>query len=356
MELGYFTMPLHPPGSDFTKTIDDDLEQIVMLDQFGYKEAWIGEHFTFAWENIPSPDLFIAKAVPMTENIVLGTGVTCMPIHNPAVVAHRIAQLDHLAHGRFHWGVGSSSTPGDYEMFGFDAEKIDRRKATREGVDAVLKLWEDPKPGLYEGQNWHFRIPEPKDDIGLRVHIKPYQKPHPPIAMAGSSPKSDTLVLAGERGWISMSINLVPISVVKTHWEAVEEGAQRTGRTPDRSTWRIAREVYVADTTAQARKEAAEGTLTRDFQQYWFKLFGQGRFRQHPDMPETDVTPEYLMDNLWIVGSPDDVANQLRCIYEEVGGFGVLLAMGHEWNPKDRWLNSMRLLINEVMPQLEDLA
>lgn len=355
MELGYFTMPLHPPGADFTKTIDDDLEQIVTLDQLGYKEAWVGEHFTFAWENIPSPDLFIAKAVPMTENIILGTGVTCMPIHNPAVVAHRIAQLDHLAHGRFYWGVGSSSTPGDYEMFGFDAEKIDRRQATREGVDAVLKLWQDPEPGLYEGQNWNFRIPEPRDEIGLRVHIKPYQKPHPPIAMAGSSPKSDTLVLAGERGWISMSINLVPISVIKTHWEAVEEGAQRTGRTPDRSMWRIAREVYVADTTAQARKEAAENTLTRDFQQYWFKLFGQERFRQHPDMAETDVTPEYLMDNLWIVGSPDDVANRLRSIYEEVGGFGVLLAMGHEWNPKDRWVNSMRLLIDEVMPQLADL-
>ena len=44
MELGYFTMPLHPPGSDITKTLEDDLEQIVTLDKLGYKEAWIGEH------------------------------------------------------------------------------------------------------------------------------------------------------------------------------------------------------------------------------------------------------------------------------------------------------------------------
>ena len=74
------------------------MAQVVTLDRMGYKEAYIGEHFTFTWENIPSPDLFIAKAVAMTENIVFGTGITCMPIHNPAVVAHRIAQLDHLAH------------------------------------------------------------------------------------------------------------------------------------------------------------------------------------------------------------------------------------------------------------------
>ena len=154
MKLGFFTMPLHPPGSDLTRTMDDDMEQIVILDELGYIEAWIGEHFTFEWENIPSPELFIAKALGLTKNIVFGTGVTCMPIHNPASVAHRIAQLDHLAHGRFYWGVGSSSVPGDRELFMFDDEKGDRRKATREGVDAVLQIWEDPKPGLYESDYW----------------------------------------------------------------------------------------------------------------------------------------------------------------------------------------------------------
>ena len=42
MELGYFTMPLHPPGSNITQTLDDDLDQIVTLDSLGYREAWIG--------------------------------------------------------------------------------------------------------------------------------------------------------------------------------------------------------------------------------------------------------------------------------------------------------------------------
>ena len=56
----------------------------------------------------------------MTSKIVLGTGVTCMPNHNPFVLAHRIAQLDHMARGRLHWGVGSGGFPGDFEVFGFD--------------------------------------------------------------------------------------------------------------------------------------------------------------------------------------------------------------------------------------------
>ena len=71
----------------------------------------------------------------------------------------------------------------------------DRRQSTREGIEAVLKIWTDPEPGHYKTDFWEFKIPEDRPNI-VSVHMKPYQKPHPPIAMAGSSPKSDTLVLA----------------------------------------------------------------------------------------------------------------------------------------------------------------
>lgn len=360
MEVGFFTMPLHPPGSDYTQTLDDDLEQLVVLDELGYKEAWIGEHFTSVWENIPAPDLFIAKALAMTKNIVLGTGVTCMPNHNPFMIAHRIALLDHLAHGRFHWGVGSGGFIGDFKVFGFDPETGEHRSMARDAVDVVLKIWDDPEPGVYEHKWWRFTIPEPIDEIGLRFHLKPYQKPHPPIGVAGVSPNSETLRLAGERGWIPMSINLVPASQLATHWEAVQEGAQRTGRVADRSIWRIAREVYIADTTEQARKDALEGVLSRDFERYFKPLLTEMKvlslMKKDPDMPDSEVTPEYLVDNIWVVGSPDDVTEKLRRLYDDVGGFGVLLAMGHEWQPRDKWVNSMTVLAKEVMPRLAELS
>jgi alkanesulfonate monooxygenase SsuD/methylene tetrahydromethanopterin reductase-like flavin-dependent oxidoreductase (luciferase family) len=221
MEVGYFTMPMHPPGSDISQTLEDDLQQIITLDKLGYKEAWIGEHFTTVWENIPAPDLFIAQALALTNNIVLGTGVTCMPNHNPFVLAHRIAQLDQMAKGRFHWGIGSGGFPGDFEVFGFNPATGDNRAMTQEALELVLQIWDDPKPGLYESNYWSFTIPEPDDEIGLRFHMKPYQLPHPPIGVAGVSENSDTLIQAGERGWIPMSINLVPGRILKTHWDAV---------------------------------------------------------------------------------------------------------------------------------------
>ena len=72
-------------------------------------------------------------------------------------------------------------------------------------------------------------------------------------------------------------------------------------------------------------------------------------------MPDSEVTLKYIMDNIWIVGTPDDVTEKIRALYDEVGGFGVLLAMGHEWIPHEKWKHSMKLLSDTVIPRLSDL-
>ncbi len=341
-----------------TETLKSDLHQIVMLDELGYEEAWIGEHFTAEWENIPSPELFIAQAIGVTKKIRLGTGVTCMPNHNPFVLAHRIAQLDHMAEGRFNWGIGTGSFPGDTQVFGYDEDGgVDARAFTRAALETILKIWENPEPGLYESEWWKFRIPEPEDDIGLRTHITPYQKPHPPIGVAGISPNSSTLKMAGQLGWIPMSINLTPPSLLKTHWAAIEEGAREAGKTPDRSLWRVAREIFIADTTAEARRAVRDGVMARDFENYFMRILRRGDmfkiFKNDPDMPDSDVTIDYLIDNVFVVGSVDEVTQKLNDISGEIGGFGTLLAMGHEWDPYEPWLESMSLLVKEVLPKVD---
>src|SRR2546430_4361573 len=160
------------------------------------------------------------------------------PAH--AGAAHRPARPDGA--GRFYWGVGSGGFPGDFELFGVDPKSGEQRGITRAILDLILELWNDPKPGLYESKHWRFRIPEPQEDIGLSLHLRPYQRPHPPIGVAGVSPKSETLVMAGERGYIPMSINFVPARTLRTHWDSVDAGGRRAGRQADRSTWRLARD------------------------------------------------------------------------------------------------------------------
>ena len=99
--------PFIRPAPPFPRRSKKTWSRWFFLDEIGFREAWIGEHFTAGWENIPAPDLFIAKAAALTERIIFGTGVSCLPQHDPFMLAHRIAVLDHLLKGRFYWGVGS---------------------------------------------------------------------------------------------------------------------------------------------------------------------------------------------------------------------------------------------------------
>jgi alkanesulfonate monooxygenase SsuD/methylene tetrahydromethanopterin reductase-like flavin-dependent oxidoreductase (luciferase family) len=76
--------------------------------------------------------------------------------------------------------------------------------------------------------------------------------------------------------------------------------------------------VYVSDTDALARREALEGPLGRDYRDYFLPLLKKIRgfelLKVDPAMPDSDVTLNYLLDNIWIVGSPDTVAAKLAAL------------------------------------------
>ncbi|WP_307756358.1 LLM class flavin-dependent oxidoreductase, partial [uncultured Bradyrhizobium sp.] len=117
MELGYFTMPSHPPECGLKEGHDWDLQTLRWLDELGYQEAWIGEHHTAPWEPHPSPDLLVAQALLQTKNIRIGPGGFLLPYHHPAELANRVAMLDHLSNGRLNFGVAASGLPSDWAMF-----------------------------------------------------------------------------------------------------------------------------------------------------------------------------------------------------------------------------------------------
>ena len=120
MELGYFSMPSHPPECGLKQGHDWDLQMLRWLDELGYQEAWIGEHHTAPWEPHPAPDLLVAQALRETKNIRLGPGGFLLPYHHPAELANRVAMLDHLSDGRLNFGVAASGLPSDWAMFNVD--------------------------------------------------------------------------------------------------------------------------------------------------------------------------------------------------------------------------------------------
>jgi alkanesulfonate monooxygenase SsuD/methylene tetrahydromethanopterin reductase-like flavin-dependent oxidoreductase (luciferase family) len=358
MDLGLFTMPSHPPERSFFDGQQWDLQVLRWADELGFSEAWIGEHHTAPWEPNPTPDLLVAQALLQTKNLRIGPGGFLLPYHHPAELANRVAMLDHLSQGRLNFGVAASGLPSDWQMFNVDGMSGQNREMTRESLDIILKMWSATEPFHYEGKFW--KVDRPPEMLGLlRPHIKPLQTPHPPIGVAGLSKNSDTLKLAGERGFIPMSLNLNP-AYVASHWDSVEVGAQRTGRKPSRREWRMVREVFVADTDEEAWRHSAGGMMGRMYDEYFLPLlggFGYKEFLKHrPDVPDSDVTPEYCAKHNWVVGSPSTVAERLEQVYHELGGFGCLLLFCFDYSEDAKaWLHSMELLAKEVMPKLAHL-
>lgn len=358
MQLGLFAMPAHPPERDIKQGFEFDLEVIRWLDELGYGEAWVGEHHTVPWEPNPAPDLLLVRAFAETRNIRLGPGGFLLPFHHPAALASRLVLLDHLSGGRLNFGVAASSIPTDQALFGVSPG--DTRAMTRESLDIILKLWDGEGPFTHKGKYWTVSRPEPMAGGIFTPFLKPVQRPHPPVGVAGLSPSSDTLKWAGERGFMPMSLNL-NANYLSGHWAAVEAGAAAAGRTAKRSDWRMVREVLVADTDEEAWRLAVHGAMGRMTEEYSLgvvRAFGALPFLKHdPAVADSDVTVEYLARTSWLIGSPETVARKIEELHHQVGGFGVLLALGFDYiDDRQAWRRSLELLAKEVAPRIKHLG
>ena len=65
----------------------------------------------------------------------------------------------------------------------------------------------------------------------------------------------------------------------------------------------------------------------------------------------------YMIDRgAFFCGDPDTVYNQIKELYDEIGGFGVLLLIaGKDWGNREQRHRSMRLFMSDVAPRLAQL-
>ncbi len=105
MRLGYFTMPLHTIERNPLDTLQEDRDAIILADQLGFYDAFVGEHLTDQAENVTNSFIFLATLISETKQIKLGTGTSNLSQAHPTLVAAHAAMFDHLAKGRFIFGI-----------------------------------------------------------------------------------------------------------------------------------------------------------------------------------------------------------------------------------------------------------
>ncbi len=357
MDLGLFMMPLHPPHRSFTDVLREDGDKIVLADQLGYAEAWVGEHYTASTEPITSPLIFMASLIARTKNIKFATGVINMPNHHPAIVAGEVAMFDHLSGGRLIFGIGTGALASDFELFGSGDGK-EREAKMLESIDMIQKIWASDPPYDLPGKYWTVRVRDNiVPELGVGTMAKPLQQPHPPIGLSVMSPFSSSMTTAAKRGWIPISANFIPEYSIASHWKKYAEGCEAVGRPATGADWRVARNIVVARTDEEARAIAMNpnGSLNYYFSYLW-RALSIGNYtiaaRPDPKMNDADVTTDMLIDKIVIHGSPKTVAEKLIAFRERVGPFGKLVLACPDWEGANDAVQreSMRLLATEVMP------
>ena len=356
MQLGFFTMPIHPLGKDWRQSLREDQDAFLLADELGFAEAYCGEHATDAAENITSCMVFLATLAGRTRRTRLGTGTVNVPNSHPAAVAAQAAMLDHLLDGRFVLGVSPGGLLSDAEAFGNLG--ADRNAMFVEGINMILDLWaRDPPYGL-QGRYWSVTtektfVPE----IGQGIIPRPLQRPHPPIVVTAVAPHSKGVTEAAARGWEPISANFLMPVWVRSHWPRYAEGCARAGRPADPANWRVAKSIFVAEDDATARRYATDpdGPYRYYYRSLMTKLVRNGRaalFKEDPAEPDEAVTLDRVCERLVIHGSVDSVVDQLLAFREEVGDFGTLLYAGKDWRNPALARRSMVLMAEQVLPRV----
>ncbi|MBI3329374.1 MAG: LLM class flavin-dependent oxidoreductase [Nitrospinae bacterium] len=163
------------------------IEQVLCAEEMGFDSFWLVEHhFLTGFSASPCPEVMLGALSKLTTRIRLGFGVSILPYHHPVRVAERVAMLDQLTDGRVEFGTGRSNA---YEQLGLGVDPRNTRAMWDEALTMIPQIWQ-AEEFSWEGQFWN--VPK------RRVLPKPYQKPHPPIWVAGTQPS--TYTLAAEKG------------------------------------------------------------------------------------------------------------------------------------------------------------
>jgi alkanesulfonate monooxygenase SsuD/methylene tetrahydromethanopterin reductase-like flavin-dependent oxidoreductase (luciferase family) len=359
MRLGYFTMPVHPMHRSWVETLKEDREAIILADRLGFHDAFMGEHLTDACENITNSMMFLSSLIPDTRQIKLATGTSNLSHMHPVLIAVHAAMFDHMAEGRFVFGVSPGALPSDSEALG-NLEQ-DRNKMFAEAIDVILAIWEGEPPYDIAFPDNRYKVSTARTmtlDLGVGYLHKPYQRPRPEIVGTVVAPFSPGVVLMGKRDFHPLSANFLLSKHLKSHWENYRKGKAGVGAEAKVADWRVARAIFVADDDKVAARYGRhdEKSPYRFYYEQMRRKMERGKrlyvFKATNDQPDEEITLDWVMDHCVIYGTVNKVVDQILALREEIGDFGELVYAGMD--AVDAALNrrSMQLMAEEVMPRV----
>ncbi len=327
------------------------------VEQYGLDGVWLAErHFATHRRptdpmgvGIPSvvsvPLVWASAIAARTERLRIGTGVSVLPLCHPIRLAEEAATVDQISRGRLDFGVGRSGFARAYEGYGIPY--AESRERFQEALDVILGAWRDDRL-TYEGTYFSCE--------NLCVMPRPYQRPHPPIRIAATTP--DTFPMVGKMGFALVTgVRGFDLPEVAENLAQYRDAWQHAGH-PGEGDVYLRIPIYVAASDADGIEEPKESTMRsyrRMAENFARSASGPGTAASEARVARgirlSQVTYEELLRDRLAYGSPETVGEKLRYLRDELHLSGVIMEsnVGGQLSP-EQVLNSIRLYAQEVAP------
>jgi len=334
------------PGMSTAEALHRVVEFCRFAEELGFDGYHAAEqHFTPYVVNPDSLQLFTYVAAK-TKTLKFCSAVAVLPLHHPIQFAERAALLDVLSEGRLSVGIGRGYQRRAFE--GYNVPMEDSAERFDEYLDIVKRAW-GPEPFTYDGR--YYKNAEP-----ISVNPKPFQKPHPPIWVAGVSFHSLEKIGRGDYGFIkNFADNL---DTCRQQVEAYRAARRAAGLPASGDRARIGRQTCVLDDAKEAN--ALAETYAREFQRLFAgavsklpvgKSYEHYRSEQYQRDRGLGVAFDYASYAAFsIFGDPKAAIDRIAYLRDEIGYNEIDFNLGFGGMPTEIVRRVMRTLAEKVMP------
>jgi alkanesulfonate monooxygenase SsuD/methylene tetrahydromethanopterin reductase-like flavin-dependent oxidoreductase (luciferase family) len=333
-------------GVDQDGAFKDMFGVVDAAEAWGLDIVWLAEMLVNPARSVLSAPLLVASWIAArTTRLRTGTAVQLIPLNHPLRIAGEVSTLDHLSQGRFDFGIGRSGSPRAYDALGVAYDESQARFF--EALEIILRAWKG-EPFSYEGRYYRFDR--------TAVSPRPYQRPHPPVRMAATTP--ETFPKVGHMG-LPIFVGLRGMSIpelaghLKSYRQAWHEGGH-----PGAGDVCLRIPLYAAPTETAARDEPRETIMYYFQRQADLTLAPIGRAGTGPvERLQTQahtlsaLSFEEILDTKVAFGTGPHLVDRLRELKEELHLTGIAAELNPGGLlPLERELRSLEIMTHQVMP------
>jgi alkanesulfonate monooxygenase SsuD/methylene tetrahydromethanopterin reductase-like flavin-dependent oxidoreductase (luciferase family) len=344
---------------------NDFMDELEFAAECGFDAVCVNEHHSNGYGLMPSPNLIASALSRRTTDTALCVMGNSLALYNPPTrIAEEFAMIDVISGGRLIAGF-PVGTPMD-TCFAYGQNPSMLRDRYYEAHDLVMRAWTETDTFAFNGRFNQQRY--------VNIWPRPVQKPHPPIWIPGGG-SVETWRWCAEMDHVYAYLSYFGYLAGQATMDGFWKEMDRLGK--DRNPYRAGFLQFVG--VAESREEAYR--LYREPAEYFYGrcLHVDPRFANAPGYTSeatqragvvgqvAQVARMRRFDTLAremdaivekgyvIIGSPDEVADQLKKVAADLNVGHLMLLMQFGNMGKDLAKHNTKLFAERVMPQLTEV-